>query len=445
MRLTLKALMISGLTIAILIALSTIRGTVHDRQRYRAEAVEEVARSTAGMQLLEGPVLFVPFSDRAVAPQADAKGVERRVEQVKRGTWVFFPRSLEVRGTLRAVPRMRGLHEVRVFELDSSQRATFRVRIPRDDDPATPRTIGVPRLGIGIRDVRGLVGVPSLRVTGTPRQLLQGQGRGSSGLHTTLDAPAAGTTLEFDVEFDSTIQGTETLSIAPLADRNAIELDSAWPHPQFHGDFLPRTRAIGPDGFRASWEVSSLASNAQTQFRQGMGRSQEAARLDVVSVSLVDPVNVYTKVDRATKYGVLFVALTFAAFALFEFLRQLRIHPIQYGLVGLAVAIFFLLLLALSEHVAFGRAYLVAASACVALIGYYLGHVLGGWLRGSGFATLLGTLHAALYGLLVSEDNALVLGAGLLFLILAAIMVLTRKVDWYRASAPAPTAPRGRA
>jgi inner membrane protein len=157
--------------------------------------------------------------------------------------------------------------------------------------------------------------------------------------------------------------------------------------------------------------------------------------LDSVSVSLVDPVNVYSKVDRATKYGVLFVLLTFVTFAMFEFLKHLRLHPIQYGLVGCAVAIFFLLLLALSERVPFAIAYLVASFACVALIGHYLGHVLGGWRRGTGFAAMLGTLYAALYGLLVSEDNAMVLGAGLLFLILAAIMIWTRKVDWYRANA----------
>jgi inner membrane protein len=309
------------------------------------------------------------------------------------------------------------------------------VRIPLDDDPATPRTIGEPRLGVAIGDVRGLVGMPSLRVAGTPRTLRQGLGHGdASGLHARLAAPRAGATLAFDVEFRSSLQGTETLSIAPLAGRNAIALESPWPHPQFHGDFLPRTRAIGPDGFRARWEVSSLASNAQAQFREMIVRP-EADRTEAISVSLVDPVNAYSLVDRATKYGVLFVLLTFVTFFMFEFLRQLRIHPIQYGLVGLAIATFFLLLLALSERIPFGMAYSVAAIACVSLTGYYLGHVLGRWARGAGFAAMLGTLYAALYGLLISEDNALVLGAGLLFLILATIMVLTRKVDWYRAAA----------
>ncbi len=410
---------------------------MQDRQRYRAQAVEEIARSTAGSQRVEGPVLFVPYSDRVVVLQPDANGVQRRVEEVQTGTWAFFPESLDVNGVLRSLPRMRGLYEVRVFELESTLRAGFRVRIPVDDDPTTPRTIGEPRLGVGISDVRGLVGVPSLRVADARQTLLQGQGTGRSGLHARLTAPAPGATLAFDMEFKSSLQGTETLSIAPLATRNVITLGSDWPHPQFHGDFLPRTRSIAAEGFKARWEVSSLASNAQSQFRAAMHRTSDGVATDAVSVTLMDPVNVYSQVDRATKYGVLFVLLTFVAFFMFEFFKQLRIHPIQYGLVGLAIAIFFLLLLALSERIAFGAAYVVATCACVALIGYYLGHVLGGWARGLGFAGMLGTLYAALYGLLISEDNAMLLGAGLLFVILAAIMILTRKVDWYQATASA--------
>ena len=441
MRLAFKVLTVFGLTIALLMPLSMIRGTVRERQGYRDQAVASVARSSAGAQSLVGPVLFVPYFDRVTVMERDDKGVMRPVQQVRSGTWAFFPVSLDVRGTMRSLPRMLGIHEVRVFELDSTMRAAFRARVPQDDDPSSPRTIGQPRLGIGISDVRGLVGTPSLRVSGVAQTLRQGLGHGARhGLHTTLDVPAPGSILDFDVNFNSTLQGTETLSVAPIADRNEIDLDSPWPHPHFLGDFLPRTRQIRPDGFRARWEISSLASNAQAEFREQMYRDNASGiSTQAVSVSLVDPVNIYTQVDRATKYGLLFVLLTFVAFFMFEFLKQLRIHPIQYGLVGLAIAIFFLLLLALSERIAFSLAYVAAALACVTLIGYYLRHVLGGWSRGAGFAAMLGTLYAALYGLLISEDNAMVLGAGLLFVILAAIMVLTRKVDWYRVSAAAST------
>jgi len=153
---------------------------------------------------------------------------------------------------------------------------------------------------------------------------------------------------------------------------------------------------------------------------------------------LVDPVNVYTQADRASKYGLLFVLLTFVGFFMFELIKQLPIHPIQYGLVGLALAIFFLLLVSLSEHVEFGVAYLVSSIACIGLLGIYLSAVLRSVARGTGFATMLAMLYAALYGLLVSEDNALVLGAGMLFVILAAIMLITRKVDWYQLGRPVP-------
>jgi inner membrane protein len=436
MRLSYRILMVFGLTLALLLPLSMIRGTVDERQRYRAEAVEEVARSTAGAQSLAGPVLFVPYSDRVVRLEPDESGVKRPVVRYETGTWIFFPERLETRGTLRSLPRMRGLYEVRVFELDATVRARFAVHVPHDDNPSTPRTIGTARLGLGLRDVRGLVGVPTLRVDGTARELQQGLGYGTGrGLHARLEAPAAGSSLAFDVEFKGAVQGTETLSIVPLAGRNVIELDSPWPHPQFHGDFLPRSRTIGPDGFRAHWEVSSLASNARLQYRRSIDAAGAETALDAISVSLVDPVDVYTQVDRATKYGVLFVLLTFLAFFMFELFARLRIHPIQYGLVGLALAIFFLLLLALSEHVRFDLAYLLAAVACVGLIGCYVGHVLGGPMRGAGLAAMLATLYATLYGLLLSEDNAMVLGAGLLLVILAVLMMLTRKVDWYRVSA----------
>lgn len=156
-----------------------------------------------------------------------------------------------------------------------------------------------------------------------------------------------------------------------------------------------------------------------------------AVESQAVTVSLVDPVDTYTQADRASKYGVLFVLLTFVGFILFELIKSLRIHPLQYLMVGLALAIFFLLLISLSEHIAFWKAYLVSAVACIGLQAVYLANVLGHWKRGLGFAALLTVLYGALYGLLVSENNALLMGSLLLFVILALAMWVTRRVDWY--------------
>ena len=194
--------------------------------------------------------------------------------------------------------------------------------------------------------------------------------------------------------------------------------------------------------------MSSLASAAQSQLESASGKLTQAPSLrvspegfegdaggdtaiDSAVVSLVDTVDVYTQVDRASKYGILFVVLTFVGFALFELIKRLPIHPLQYLLVGLALAVFFLLLLSLSEHIAFWQAYLVSAAACIGLQFFYLSGVLKSWLRAAGFATLLTALYGVLYLLLKSENNALLMGSLLLFGILAAIMWVTRKVDWY--------------
>lgn len=449
MKLALKILMVLAMTLAILVPLMMIRGVIHDRQVYRAQAVERVARSYAGAQGIAGPVLVVPYVETVEVEEKDAQGVTRKVLRERDGRWTFFPEVLDVGGRITPSTRRVGLHEVRVYELAAQMSATFAARIPADPDPQRPRRIGRPWLGVGIGDVRGLAGTPRLRVGGTEMPLQEGLGsRDGSGVHARLAVPRAGQRLALETRLDFALGGTESLALAPLGTRNRVVLESSWPHPQFNGAFPPRVPTPDDSGFRAEWSVSSLASNAQAQYLAGATlprpessqspASDDATGLDAIGVSLVDPVNPYSQADRASKYGLLFVLLTFVGFFMFELIKQLRIHPIQYGLVGLALAIFFLLLVSLSEHIAFGLAYLAAGTACIGLLGYYLAYVLRSRMRGLGFAAMLALLYAALYGLLISEDNALVLGAGLLFCILAGIMVITRRIDWYQVSSGGP-------
>lgn len=454
MRLMLKILIIAGLSLAILIPLVLIRAVIHDREQHRAAAVARIASSEAGAQTLSAPVLVVPYTERVEVEQTDDRGRPTgRVWRDRSGVWTFFPRTMEMTGTMSPYLRQLGLHDVRMYALGGQLSAEFDVRIPADAEGLPPRKIGTPWIGYTIADVRGLRGTPRLRVDGAGVALHQGAGSdGGSGVHGLLTRPAmAGAPLRMRTVLDFELTGAETLAVVPLADENRVTLASPWPHPQFNGRFLPRAREVGKTGFHAEWAVSSLASDAQLQYRNGtraesgtasMLRGHGDAGVDVLGISLVDPVDAYTRADRASKYGIVFVLLTFTAFFMFEMLRGLRIHPIQYGLVGLALAIFFLLVLGLSEHIAFDWAYLAASGACIGLIGVYLSAVLRSRVRGLGFAAGLGLLYAALYGLLVSEDNALVLGAGLLFAILAAIMLVTRRVDWYQVAAtPTPTPP----
>lgn len=433
-RFGLKALAVGALVILLLIPLAMIRGTIHERQAYRQEAVASVAGSHAGAQVLAAPVLVIPYVETVLVDGVDARGVAVRKAVRRDRRWVHFPARAALTGTVAPSIRRRGLHEVRVYELQARIAADFDLTLPAD--PTGTREIGKPWLSLSIADVRGLAGTPVLSLDGRPLRLQQGPGAGRAGggLHAdTALAPVAGQRLRFRTSLDLGLGGTEVLAIAPVADANTVELRSPWPHPQFAGRFLPRHRRIGADGFEARWEVSALAAGTQAQVLAGA----EPGALDALSVGLVEPVNVYSQADRASKYGLLFVLLTFAGFFLFEVLKHLRIHPIQYALVGLALAIFFLLLLSLSEHLPFWIAYLAASAACIGLLGAYLSAVLRSRARGLGFAGALTVLYGALYGLLVSEDNALVLGSLLLFGILAAGMLATRRVDWYAAGAGA--------
>jgi inner membrane protein len=393
-------------------------------------------------------VLVVPYTRTVEVEEKDDRGVARRVKREESGQWTFFPASLGIAGQLRPGVRRLGLHEVRVYEWQAHAQARFDVRIPQDKGPQdgagqAPRRIGKPWLSYSIADVRGLIGSPRLRLNGADMALEEGLGsQEGAGVHARLGEPVAGQTLALDTRLDFVLGGTESLALVPLGKSNRFAIESTWPHPRFGGSFLPRVREVGPKGFNAQWEVSSLATNAQAQYLTGKhlpvlgdeagADAMQVAGMDAVGLSLVDPVNVYSQADRASKYGMLFVLLTFVGFFMFELIKQLRIHPIQYVLVGLALAIFFLLLVSLSEHFAFGWAYLAASVACIGLLGFYLSAVLRSPARGLGFAAMLATLYASLYGLLVSEDNALVLGSALLFVILATIMLVTRKVDWYQ-------------
>jgi inner membrane protein len=281
-----------------------------------------------------------------------------------------------------------------------------------------------------VSDPRGVDDDPQVTVNGRAHRFATGSAEAfaSPGLHVALGEidVLAGAALDFSVPLALT--GSSRLAIAPAGESSKVTLRSAWPHPSFQGRFLPIERTVGAEGFEARWQVSHLARD----FGRVLASDADPSRRETLDVSFVEPVNVYLQGERAVKYGVLFVVLTFAAFFLFEVLRRLPIHPLQYLLVGLALALFFLLLIALSEHAPFAIAYAVSSAASVALIGTYLAGALGSRARGLSFGAGITALYGVLYGVLLSEDNALLMGSLLLFAALGATMLATRRVDWYQ-------------
>jgi len=438
-KLAIKVCIIGLLMLLLGVPLLMIESTINERMRYRDEAAQSIANGSVGQQQVYGPVLVIPY-DEAYNAEEKAGDKTEIHRKTRRSTHLVFPNQLEVASRLDTERRYRGIHQVLMF--NGTHKVSGDFSVPSMADlPHTVRgsdiTPGQPYVALAVSDVRGVRDFPRLIWGARSFEFERGSGlrSQSAGLHATLAlADVAPGPVKFS--FDLNLAGMNSQEFVPLAKNNRFIMSSPWPHPQFSGRFLPEQREVTDKGFQAVWRISSLATEAQDQLMRLERASGPEPRgtppVDAIRTSFIEPVNVYSMADRATKYGMLFVALTFAAFFLFEVMKRLPVHPVQYALVGLALALFFLLLVSLSEHIDFLLAYLVASAACIALIGYYLAHVLRDRKRGVGFGAALTMLYGVLYGLLSSENNALVLGAILLFAVLAAIMVATRKVDWYR-------------
>lgn len=431
-----KALILSGLAILFAIGLLTIESIMTGRQRYRDAATAEVARSTAGSQTLTGPVLVVKYRERVTT--AGSASVPPST-QIYNDEAVFLPDSLVIRSAVRVEERRRGIYPVQVYR--ATQRITGVFQVParlgivatRELVDAEPGSVA-----FGVSDARGLRRPPEVRLGGVPAGVEPGtrlawleQGF-SAAMGPTLSDQAVRVPFEIEIE----LVGTDRLTFVPVGSSTHAEMESEWPHPSFTGGFLPDERSVSDQGFRATWQLSRYATGVDALVKGHKPGAGPNLGSSDFGVRFVIPVDVYQQSTRAVKYGMLFVLLTFAGFFLFEVLRRMAVHPIQYGMAGAALAMFFLLLISLSEHIPFPVAYLVASAACVGLLAFYVGHVLQSAGRGLGFAGMLAALYAVLYVLLLSEDYALLLGSLLLFAVLGAVMVMTRRVDWYRIGEP---------
>jgi len=447
-----KAILVAVVFAILVIPLKMIGGIVSERAARQQAVAQEIASSSFGRQTFAGPLLSLPYTEEYEEESGEGKQrkIEKRsVEHVLR----VFPATARIDGKAAVGEKHRGLFKVRTFTLDVDVLGTFvldgKARVERTR--AGSRIVwGRPVISFALSDPRGLAGTPTLEWAGERLPLERGTGVTglSSGLHA---QPAPIDPIQpqsFPYRLAMRISGTQSMAIVPLADDNRVRLASDWPHPRFAGQFLPQpeSQETGNAGFVAQWAVSALSSNAQQRALDLVdGRTTSSTTIEGLEVGFIDPVDIYSLSDRALKYGFMFIGLTFGCFIVFEIVKRLPIHPAQYGLVGLALATFFLLLIGLSEHIAFWMAYATAATACVALLGFYLATVLRSAGRGVAFAAVLTALYGALYGLLVSEDSALLLGSVLVFAMLAAAMVLTRKVDWYQVGAGEPAAPKSSA
>ncbi|HDN9007831.1 cell envelope integrity protein CreD [Aeromonas sp. 602658] len=423
-----KIFLLLLLSLLLMVPVQSIMELNRERQIYRNQAIQSIMASSSGPQRLMGPVIVQPYT-RSVTVEQDGKRFVRQ-EQTYR---YLLPEQLDVQATMEVTPRKLGIYQAQVYQtrLSLSGRLPTAAQLQESAPLAGDDELvaGKPYLSLVLSDARGINSVPELQLGKQRTPFAPGARLGSTlaGIHAPLDSlPQQDGTFHLELN----LQGMNALDIVPLGKESTLQLAGNWPHPNFIGDFLPTSRSLNQEGFSASWQTSWFATDMESRFNRAMNGGEDV--LPTFSVSLVQPVDHYQLNERAAKYALLFIGLTFISFFMFELLKGLRVHPIQYALVGMGLAIFYLVLLALTEHLGFGWAYLVAALASVLLNGFYLSHVLGGPKQGIGFAALLGLVYAILYSLLQAEEIALLLGALLLFATLALIMMLTRKLDWYQ-------------
>jgi inner membrane protein len=354
-------------------------------------------------------------------------------------TELLLADQLVVEAKMAPQVRKYGIYSTPVYEAEIRMSGRFLARDLLALGPAASEAQGSTdegflfrraELRLPVADVRGIRRISTLRIDGA--EYTFGPSSSGVGVLRTISLPIDVSKWSDGVhefKLDLTLPGTASLHFLPLARHTEAGMTAPWANPSFNGAFLPAEHNVSPQGFDARWQVLDL-NRSYGQHWQEESRAVDAASA-AFGVSLYQPADVYQRNERAGKYGVLFISLTFVAFFLFEVLKRLRVHPVQYLLVGLALTTFYVVLLAFSEQIGFAFAYLFAATAVVLLVGGYAAAVLRAKRAGWVLAGTLAFVYALLYGLVISEQYSLLMGAVALLVVVAALMFLTRKVDWY--------------
>ncbi len=367
--------------------------------------------------------------------------MENQKEVNYQRSWVYYwlPESLAVAGKQTVESRRVGIYSGQVWHNTLQIKASFdplRLAALRK----TNIVLGQPRLVVSVGDARGIGAIHAPEVNGNVLSVEPGLGISGDGAGIHMPMPAlAEDNKPLEIAFSLDLNGTGEFSLVPLGRNSELQLTSNWPHPGFLGSFLPTQREVSAAGYRAHWQSSWFANDMGSYFKDDM--EIPWSRLPAFSADVMSLADQYQLTDRATKYAILLIGLTFMAFFVFESLTRRPLHPMQYLLVGLSLVLFYLVLLALSEHVGFTAAWLAASLSGAVMNGIYLQAVLRGWRNSLLFVAALLLLDGVMWFLLHSEDSALLLGTGVLALALSVLMFLTRRVDWYALSLPKGTVP----
>jgi inner membrane protein len=432
-----KLLVIGLLVVMLLVPLAQVESLVGERIGMRHTAAQRVAESWGGIQTTAGVLLAIPIETTRVVIEQSAAGRETQRTEVDRNLLYVLPDTLKVDATAELSSRAVGLYETPVYTARVQISGEF---VNRDfahrlqEKEGREVKWGEARLLVLNSESRALRAVDDLTVAGESLQVAADGYAGSAGISATVPASALRESASIPFRMRLTLAGSSQLNFLPLARKADISLKSDWPHPKFEGAPAPLDPKIDENGFSARWSVLEINRNFGQSWYDSEVRPGEPAEMSFaksgIGVTFYEPVDIYQRNYRAVHYAVLLIVITFLTFFLWEHLAGIAIHGMQYLMVGMALALFYLLLLALSEHMSFDVAYGLAAGALVGLITIYLTGVLRRASLALGAGAGLATLYTMLYWILRSEDYSLLMGSLLLFGVLAILMITTRQVDW---------------
>ena len=429
-----RMIAVAVLALVLQIPLEMVESVVRERYSTYRTVAADIAGAWSSDQLLAGPILMVPYTEKVevrdefITPQGEKK-ITKRWESCQRRA-VVLPDTLTYEGSLTPEQRQRGIYRVQVYTADLVVSGEF-----RNLHAAVEKLSSAERLesvdwsnavvGFGLSDPRGIVEVDGFRLNGEGAQPKPGTTLVDlvpRGFHVSV-GEVISESLEFDLPI--VLRGSGSLQFLPLGETTRATFRSDWPHPSFIGDVLPAAREITDDGFSAEWTIPLLNRSYPQAWTAG-----ETVAIDEIEagVRLFEPVALYDRVTRAVKYGLLFIALTFLTLGLIELVNGIRLSLVQYLMIGVALALFFLILVALAEHMGFTLAYVLASSTVVVINTLYCAAIL----RRRSTAALVGGVLTAIYGILFmilkAEDFALLGGTLLLVAALSFTMYLTRRI-----------------
>ncbi|QSE99123.1 cell envelope integrity protein CreD [Fulvivirga lutea] len=421
---TLKLITVTILMLLLLIPASMIQSIISEREQLSKSVIEEVSSKWAENQLINGPILTIPVT-------YEYENGDKTTTVTK--NWHILPEGLKINGEVNPEILKRGIYEVVVYKSNISVSGDFKITTQPDLEDLKDIHYNKAFLTIGISDLRGIKN--NLKFNWNDKELKVQPGSRISDLvysGITLNLPDLKDSLNdnFNFNFKIDLQGSKNLSFTPLGNTTSVTINSPWQSPSFKGNYLPDDRTIDDNGFTASWSVLQLNRNfAQSWVGPGYSKSIEASAF---GVDLILPLDDYQKSYRSAKYAAMTIALTFLIFFLVEIINKKKIHPFQYALVGLALCLFYTLLVSISEHSNFNIAYGISAVGIIGMITLYSFSVFQVRRLSLLLVATLSGIYGFLFVTLQLADYALLMGSIGLAIILSVTMYFTRNINWYK-------------